>query len=292
MYVCLCNGVSDKKIRQAVRQFHPQSFQQLRKFVPVGNQCGKCVRAAREIMQDELMQIPELAHRYPDQVSGGQRQRVALARALAIEPQLLLLDEPFGALDARVRRDVRRWVRGLHDRLGITSILVTHDQEEAMELADRVAVMDRGRILQFATPRTLLDTPATAFVAGFIGEAGRLEGEIQDGWLHFPGLPLSPLRLSGADGAATAFARRGDVLVEVLDGPEQGFEVLLVREEQDATHVVLQYGTTTLEGTLARNVPPPNRGDVCRVRISRLQVFTIDGGRISTFPQGLDAIGV
>jgi sulfate transport system ATP-binding protein len=101
-------------------------------------------RRVRELL--ELVQIPELASRYPDQVSGGQRQRVALARALAIEPQLLLLDEPFGALDALVRKEVRRWVRGLHDSLGITSILVTHDQEEAMEMADRVAVMERGRL--------------------------------------------------------------------------------------------------------------------------------------------------
>jgi sulfate transport system ATP-binding protein len=128
---------------------------------------GETARRVRELLQ--LVQIPELERRYPDQVSGGQRQRVALARALAIEPRLLLLDEPFGALDALVRRDVRRWLRSLHDRLGITTILVTHDQEEAMELADRVAVMDRGRIVQEGSAAELASQPGSAFVADFTG---------------------------------------------------------------------------------------------------------------------------
>jgi sulfate/thiosulfate transport system ATP-binding protein len=118
----------------------------------------------------ELMQIGELAHRYPEEISGGQRQRVALARALAIDPSLLLLDEPFGALDARVRKSLRIWLRDLHERMRLTSIFVTHDQAEAMELADRVAILNAGQIVQVDTPDKLYAEPASAFVHEFLGE--------------------------------------------------------------------------------------------------------------------------
>jgi sulfate/thiosulfate transport system ATP-binding protein len=119
----------------------------------------------------DLMEIGDLSSRYPDQISGGQRQRVALARALAIEPALLLLDEPFGALDAKVRKSLRVWLRQMHDRIGLTSIFVTHDQSEAMEMADRVAVMQGGQIAQIDTPARLRAQPATPFVRAFLDEA-------------------------------------------------------------------------------------------------------------------------
>ncbi|WP_037500360.1 sulfate/molybdate ABC transporter ATP-binding protein [Sphingomonas jaspsi] len=118
----------------------------------------------------KFVQLDGLGGRYPAQLSGGQRQRVALARALAINPQLLLLDEPFGALDAQVRKDLRRWLRKVHDDTGITTVFVTHDQEEAMEMADRVAVLSHGRLEQFATPETIYAQPASAFVSKFVGE--------------------------------------------------------------------------------------------------------------------------
>jgi sulfate/thiosulfate transport system ATP-binding protein len=121
---------------------------------------------------DELLQLVQLqnfADRYPSQLSGGQRQRVALARALAVEPRVLLLDEPFGALDATVRRELRRWLRKLHSKIQVTTILVTHDQEEALEVSDRVAVLNEGRIEQFASPETIYDKPATPFVFKFLG---------------------------------------------------------------------------------------------------------------------------
>jgi len=121
-----------------------------------------------------LVQLEGLGKRYPGQLSGGQRQRVALARALAIEPKLLLLDEPFGALDAQVRKDLRRWLRDLHGQMGLTSIFVTHDQEEALELADRVVVMDHGRIDQIGTPEQVYMEPATRFVSTFVGETNLL----------------------------------------------------------------------------------------------------------------------
>ena len=122
----------------------------------------------------EMVQLGGYERRRPAALSGGQRQRVALARALAIEPRLLLLDEPFGALDAKVRRDLRRWLRALHDRLGLTTVFVTHDQEEAMELADRVAILNRGRLEQIGTPGEVYDRPATPFVAEFLGDAVRV----------------------------------------------------------------------------------------------------------------------
>ncbi|MBR0646022.1 sulfate/molybdate ABC transporter ATP-binding protein [Plastoroseomonas hellenica] len=120
------------------------------------------------------VQMEEYAERKPAALSGGQRQRVALARALAIEPRLLLLDEPFGALDAKVRRELRRWLRELHDRLGLSTVFVTHDQEEALELADRVAILNQGRLEQLGTPHEVYDSPATPFVAEFLGDALRV----------------------------------------------------------------------------------------------------------------------
>jgi sulfate transport system ATP-binding protein len=122
----------------------------------------------------ELVQLTGLAKRYPAQLSGGQRQRMGLARALAVDPKVLLLDEPFGALDARVRKELREWLRRLHDETGTTTVIVTHDQEEAMEVADRVAVLNGGRIEQTAPPRELYDAPANEFVMSFVGPVNRL----------------------------------------------------------------------------------------------------------------------
>ncbi len=126
---------------------------------------------------DKLLEVVGLAgyaSRYPSQLSGGQRQRMALARALAVEPRVLLLDEPFGALDANVRAELRAWLRRLHDEVHVTTVLVTHDQEEAMEIADRIAVLNHGRIEQAGTPRELYDRPANEFVMGFLGPVSRI----------------------------------------------------------------------------------------------------------------------
>jgi sulfate transport system ATP-binding protein len=135
-------------------------------------------QAIRERVQTllELVQLDWLADRYPHQLSGGQRQRIALARALAVEPKVLLLDEPFGALDAKVRQELRRWLRRLHDEVHVTSVFVTHDQEEALEVADRVVVMNHGRVEQIGTPDEVYDHPATPFVLEFLGHVNRLPG--------------------------------------------------------------------------------------------------------------------
>ena len=154
-----------------------------------------------------LVQLPDLGRRYPAQLSGGQRQRVALARALAVDPRVLLLDEPFGALDAKVRQDLRRWLRGVHDASHVTSIFVTHDQEEALDLADRVVVMNAGRIEQVDTPDAVYNRPATAFVCGFIGNANRFDARLAGGMVELAGTRLPNSAPGGGDGAATAFVR-------------------------------------------------------------------------------------
>ena len=154
-----------------------------------------------------LVQLEGLADRYPAQLSGGQRQRVALARALAIEPKLLLLDEPFGALDAKVRQDLRRWLRGLHERLGLTTIFVTHDQEEALDLADQVAVMNKGGIEQMGTPQEIYSYPQTAFVAEFLGGSNKLQGRIANGRFVVDGATLPLSGVTPADGDAIALVR-------------------------------------------------------------------------------------
>ncbi|MBK0091968.1 sulfate/thiosulfate ABC transporter ATP-binding protein CysA [Erwinia sp. S59] len=132
----------------------------------------------------EMVQLAHLANRFPAQLSGGQKQRVALARALAVEPQILLLDEPFGALDAQVRKELRRWLRQLHEELKFTSVFVTHDQEEAMEVADSVVVMSQGNIEQVGTPDEVWQEPATRFVLEFLGEVNRFDGEVHGSQFH------------------------------------------------------------------------------------------------------------
>ncbi|MCX7742318.1 MAG: sulfate ABC transporter ATP-binding protein [Tepidimonas sp.] len=132
----------------------------------------------------KLVQLDWLADRYPAQLSGGQRQRIALARALAVEPKVLLLDEPFGALDAKVRKELRRWLRRLHDELHVTSIFVTHDQEEALEVADRVVLMNHGRIEQVGSPQQVWEQPASPFVVGFLGDVNLFHGRAHQGRVH------------------------------------------------------------------------------------------------------------
>lgn len=157
-----------------------------------------------------LVQLDGFGARYPAQLSGGQRQRVALARALAIEPRVLLLDEPFGALDAQVRRDLRRWLRALHDRTGLTTVFVTHDQEEALELADRVAILNQGRIEQVGSPADAYDVPASPFVYSFVGAVNRVPARWEGGALRVAGLPLQPRGQAG-QGDADVYVRPEDL---------------------------------------------------------------------------------
>jgi sulfate/thiosulfate transport system ATP-binding protein len=159
----------------------------------------------------DLVQLSGLHDRYPQQLSGGQRQRVALARALAIEPRVLLLDEPFGALDAQVRKELRKWLREIHDKTGHTTVFVTHDQEEALELADRLVVMSQGKIEQVGTPDDVYDNPANPFVFNFIGESSSLPVEIDNGELWVGGRAIGLVAGDTPKGNAQLFFRPHDV---------------------------------------------------------------------------------
>jgi sulfate transport system ATP-binding protein len=176
------------------------------RVVPRARRLAKSVIAARVTELLDLVQLGWLADRLPSQLSGGQRQRVALARALAIEPKVLLLDEPFGALDAKVRKELRRWLRGLHEDVKLTSVFVTHDQDEALELADRVVVMSAGRIEQIGAPGDVYTLPASAFVHEFLGDTNRLACRVEAGRvLLADGAVLG--RADAPDGEAVAYVR-------------------------------------------------------------------------------------
>ena len=181
-----------------------------------------------------LVQLDWLADRYPSQLSGGQRQRIALARALAVEPKVLLLDEPFGALDAKVRKELRRWLRHLHDDLNVTTIFVTHDQEEALEVADRVVVMNKGQVEQIGSPQEVWEHPASAFVYGFLGDVNLFHGRAHEGEMHI-GVNeqtlsvASPEFQDAQDAKAFAYVRPHDFDVRRYVPGDAGLHVHLIR---------------------------------------------------------------
>ena len=173
-----------------------------------------------------LVQLDWLSDRYPAQLSGGQRQRIALARALAVEPKVLLLDEPFGALDAKVRKELRRWLRRLHDDLHVTSIFVTHDQEEALEVADRVVLMNSGIVEQIGSPQQVWDHPASPFVYGFLGDVNLFQGRAHEGEMRIGedqhGVRLaSPEHQNAQDAKAFAYVRPHDIEVRRYKSGEE-----------------------------------------------------------------------
>ena len=177
-----------------------------------------------------LVQLDWLANRYPSQLSGGQRQRIALARALAVEPKVLLLDEPFGALDAKVRKELRRWLRRLHDELHVTSIFVTHDQEEALEVADRVVVMNKGKVEQIGSPQQVWDHPASPFVYGFLGDVNLFHGRAHEGEVQLEGIKIqAPEHGQAQDAKAMAYVRPHDLQVQRYVAGAPGLVVPLTR---------------------------------------------------------------
>ena len=178
-------SVSERKVGFVFQHYalfpHLSVFENVAFGLRVKPRKQRPTQAAIESRVKELLQLVQLANfsdRFPAQLSGGQRQRVALARALAIEPEVLLLDEPFGALDAKVRLELRRWLRRLHDELHVTSVFVTHDQDEAMEVSDRVVIMNHGRVEQIGSPQEIYHRPASAFVMGFIGQVNMFRGRL------------------------------------------------------------------------------------------------------------------
>ncbi len=205
----------------------------------------------------ELVQLDWLADRYPPQLSGGQRQRIALARALAVEPKVLLLDEPFGALDAKVRKDLRRWLRRLHDELHITSVFVTHDQEEALEVADRIVVMNQGRIEQIGSPQEVYDNPASPFVYKFLGNVNQFHSRVNEGQAHIGDLAFSLNdHHSVQNSDALAYVRPHDI------------DVFTQQHGQATLHAVVSY--IHAAGPLVRlELQPVNESDVIEAEITR-----------------------
>ncbi|MDR2327547.1 MAG: sulfate ABC transporter ATP-binding protein [Acidovorax sp.] len=196
----------------------------------------------------KLVQLDWIADRFPSQLSGGQRQRIALARALAVEPKVLLLDEPFGALDAKVRKELRRWLRRLHDELHVTSIFVTHDQEEALEVADRVVVINQGKIEQEGTPQQVWDNPASPFVYGFLGDVNLFQGRASEGHVYLDeGLQLESQEAVGSTNSkAFAYVRPHDLDVERYS-PGQNLDL-----QGRPTGIVVQLARAIVVGPIAR----------------------------------------
>ncbi len=218
----------------------------------------------------DLVQMGDLAARFPDQLSGGQRQRVALARALATEPAVLLLDEPFGALDPPIRNELRRTLRDLHDRLGLTTVLVTHDRDEAFELSDRVAVLGAGRVQQVGTPQELDRRPASMFVFEFLGESIRIGGQVRGGVFRPDALPLSPVATTLPDGTALAVIRPGEVTLDPAGGEGR---VVSVQKLVGTT----RYGVVLAEHHLAVLASPKDPelriGQSCGVGLAEARII-------------------
>ncbi len=233
----------------------------------------------------DLVQMGWLAARYPSQLSGGQRQRIALARALAVEPQVLLLDEPFGALDTKVRKELRRWLRRLHDELHITSVFVTHDQEEALEVADQIVVMNCGRIEQIGSPQDVYDAPATSFVYQFLGNINLFHSRVHAGWARVGGLRVQVPEYDQTEHTpALAYVRPHDI--DLLREPEDGDTTLpatisrisllgsLVRLEltQEPTGEIAEVEMTREQYA----ADPLQVGDLVFVKPRQLRVFLHD----------------
>jgi len=216
----------------------------------------------------DLVQLDWLADRFPSQLSGGQRQRIALARALAVEPKVLLLDEPFGALDAKVRKELRRWLRRLHEDLNVTSIFVTHDQEEALEVADRVVLMNRGKVEQIGSPQQVWDHPASPFVYGFLGDVNLFHGRAHEGEVQLEGIRIdSPEHAGAQDAKAFAYVRPHDFDVQRYAPGAEGIVAQLSR-------AIVIGPTARLELTPSEDQRPAGKGadeSLIEVQISAQQ---------------------
>jgi sulfate transport system ATP-binding protein len=235
----------------------------------------------------DLVQLGWLADRFPSQLSGGQRQRIALARALAVEPQVLLLDEPFGALDAKVRKELRRWLRQLHDELHISSVFVTHDQEEALEVSDRIVLMNKGRIEQIGSPREIYNEPATSFAYSFIGSVNEFHGKVEGGFVRVGNDLLPHDRTDLVEGkSVVAYARPHDT--EILkDGDAQGFGVAAkvnrILDSGAITRVELVANGDAREGKKEYFEVEVTPSDLASLNLSAGQPVRIRSRRLSLF---------
>lgn len=228
-----------------------------------------------------LVQLDWLADQYPSSLSGGQRQRIALARALAVEPRVLLLDEPFGALDAKVRKELRRWLRRLHDDLHVTSIFVTHDQEEALEVADQIVVMNKGRIEQIGTPAQVYNNPASPFVYGFLGHVNLFHGRVRQGVLEAGDFKLHvPDHAGVEDAVGAAYIRPHDLDVSRYQPGDQGIVARLLHAHSIGPLAQLELARTDNDDIIEVTIPnaqfvelAPKTGDTLLVTPRRMDVF-------------------
>ena len=247
---------------------------------PSANRPAKADIRARVLELLKLVQLDGLDHRYPSQLSGGQRQRVALARALAIEPRILLLDEPFGALDAKVRRELRRWLREIHDQTGHTTVFVTHDQEEAIELADRIVVLNQGKIEQVGTPDDIYDNPASPFVAGFIGESNALPVLSDAGKLSLDDRALDLAAVVGPDGPRTLVFRPHHV--DVLGSRPGGIAGWVISERRHGAvrrlEVEIGMSRHRIEVDVRADEPRAKKGDRISVLPNHWWLFDESSG--------------
>lgn len=229
-----------------------------------------------------LVQLDWLADRYPPQLSGGQRQRIALARSLAVEPRVLLLDEPFGALDAKVRKDLRRWLRRLHDELHVTSVFVTHDQEEALEVADRVVVMNNGIVEQMGTPEEVYDHPATPFVYQFLGNVNLFHSRVHAGWARLGDLQIEAKEYGDAEDApALAYVRPHDIDIQ-RNGEESALKVTInhIYSVGPTVHLELKNNDEFIEAELSREKFAEfnfKEGETVFIKPRALRVFLNEG---------------
>jgi sulfate transport system ATP-binding protein len=233
---------------------------------------GRAERDRRVTEMLDLIRLPDRADMYPSQLSGGQQQRVALARSLIVNPKVLLLDEPFGALDAQVRRDLRRWLRELHERTGLTTVFVTHDQEEALELADRVAILNRGRIEQLGSPADVYDRPASPFVYGFVGEVNRLPGRAASGQVEVAGRTLPWTAGAEGEGEVALYVRPEDLVLE-----DEGWPATVVSTQRSGARLRLrarlEAGADEVEVDLPAAGAAFRAGEPLRLAARRYGVF-------------------
>jgi sulfate transport system ATP-binding protein len=229
-----------------------------------------------------LVQLEGLEHRYPAQLSGGQRQRVALARALATEPSVLLLDEPFGALDARVRKELRTWLRRLHDEIHVTTLFVTHDQEEAFEVADRVVLMHGGRVEQVGTPREVFEEPASPFVMRFLGSVNIFQGRLENGHALFGGIEVPHPAAEDRTSPARLYVRPHELVVH-RDPVAGSFPAAVLRVTPLGSAVRIELDAPTVEHPLSAEIDAERAealdlepGDHVWVAPRRLRVFDGD----------------
>ena len=239
----------------------------------------------------KLVQLDWLAERYPSQLSGGQRQRIALARALAVEPKVLLLDEPFGALDTKVRKELRRWLRRLHDEMHISSVFVTHDQEEALEVADRVVVMNQGRVEQIGTPDEVYSNPASPFVYQFLGNVNVFHSRVHGNWADVGHGGDTNTADKAPEGEAMAFVRPHDIDIE--HGPVTGGLEATVQDVHaigPLVRVELAHASELIEVELTRERATAlnlTKGQLVWLKPRQVKVFNVAGAALEEGGSGI-----